>query len=338
MSKGPKTPIPIARPVKPSGGPTASTTLPLTWMSLEPTTRIPRPRDAGRQVLADAGDRVADDRRRARHLHDRDPERAVRAGHGRRDVEHLVVVDRDPLGAAVRRHLDPGAGVLDDVLLDDPGLHGSAQHDPGAGAVVDAVAGDPHVPGLRREVAGVDDDPVGAERGARGDADVDGRRRAEREGVDGVRVDGRVGADRDPGAARRNLVADHVEARAGRDRAGRDDPARQAGEHLVAADAAGEEVRRAAAEVDPAVEPDDDVVLDPQRRAEDAEPLAAAAGVHPGPADEDVLAHRDVERDAGELDRRAASVAGAVREDREVVEVGEHRALQPDRRRAVPRR
>ena len=149
--------------------------------------------------------------------------------------------------------------------------------------------------------------------------------------VDDVRVDRRVGADDDPGAARRDLVADDVERAAGRDGAGRDDAA-------VVRRRAPRCARRGTSRGTPsgrrgrsrAVEPDDDVVLDAQRRRRRGRLSLAEAGVDAAAADEDVAAQRD---EAGRRPRArraepAAVCRRAVREDDEVLRASRRRTLR----------
>ena len=85
----------------------------------------------------------------------------------------------------------------------------------------------------------------------------------ERERVDDVRVDRRVRADRDPGAARRDLVADHVERPPGATAPVATMPPPSPAStslRLDAARVAGTPTRPPRSM--PRVEPDDDVVLD----------------------------------------------------------------------------
>ena len=129
---------------------------------------------------------------------------------------------------------------------------------------------------------------------------------------------------------------------AGRDGAGRDDAALVAGEHLVPLDAARVEIGRAAAEVDRAVEPEDDVVLDAQSGREDAE-LVAVPGVDADSSDEHVASQRGEQRDALELDRdarhrRARVVRAGIREDGEILQRRRRRPCAASPPRARPRR
>ena len=114
-AKGPKTAIPAARPRKPSGGPISSTTFPVMRTSVNPSTRIPArsatfpscwpTRSTVLPLTVTEAARISPI--------------PSRAG----DVENLVVVDGDPLGAAVALDQDPRARARDDVLLDHERLH-----------------------------------------------------------------------------------------------------------------------------------------------------------------------------------------------------------------------
>ena len=155
------------------------------------------------------------------------------------------------------------------------------------------------------------------------------------ERVDGVRVDGRVGADDD--ARRRSSRSCCRRRRACRPGATAPVatmPPSLAREHLVARDAARVEVRRAAAEVDAAVEADDDVVLDAQAGGEEADLVAAAPASMPVRPTRTLRRSASEQPDAGELDRRAAARSPRrVREDDEVLERRADDAADADRGR-----
>ena len=152
------------------------------------------------------------------------------------------------------------------------------------------------------------------------------------EGVDGVRVHGRVGADHDAGSPRRDPVASDLQRAAGGDGAGGPDAGLLRGEDVVPRHPAVEEVGGRAAEVDAAVEREHDVVLDPQSGPVEADRVASA-DANARARNEDVAPQVQEQPDAGELDGRAARVAGREREDRRLHDVRQRNALQPDRGR-----
>ena len=317
-SNGPLTRIPAASPRKPSGRPISSTTLPLTCTSSTASTAIPaRTRASGAP-------------------------RPTRATVFPATPAEVAFVSRIPTGAS---WLPSAAAATSKISLLSTAMRSAAPlpsitiPSPTSATMfsltmnvrtgVSSAIPWPvrswtrlpvmrTCPGAAAKRAGGDDDPV--------------RARAVAELVDRVRVDGCVGPDDDAVAARGDLVADDVQRGAWCRRAGCDDAASVAREHVVPGDAARVEVGRAAAEVDAALEPGDDVVLDAEAGGEHAD-VVPRTGVDAPRADEDVAAERDDQAEPGELDRGTAGLARRVREDDEVLEVAQPHTSEVDRGR-----
>ena len=199
---GPRPAIPTANAEEAAGRADPSTTLPVTRMSSAASDEDPG-------AHGHSGRSPSPTRATVLPTTAAESARVSRMPNARRGALPRLATSRTSLLSTATRSAaplaldrDPGADVGDDVLLDDPRADGGAQRDPGAGAVVDAVAGDPDV--ARRG--------AGSRPRRRRSRPAPGGRRPETELTD-VRVDGRVGADHDAGAARRDLVADDVERR-----------------------------------------------------------------------------------------------------------------------------